>query len=181
MQSMRRCGPCSRCMGNRACESRCVYVCHARRTMYEWAARARDRARAPFTPSFPVDTCTCVYCMVKRGPTFPRAVLSPRSGRAVFSPWILLVFWSSSNALSLPSYSPTSELYPLCYPAVVLALTLCLSFFLYFSLSLSLVLSIYLSIVCLLSSLCFSIADPLPFRCYLPAWIAVIYGLCRWI
>lgn len=62
--------PLFRCLRDRACESRCAYVCHGWRTTYECAARARDRARA----RFPADTCTCVYCMVKRGPTFPRTV-----------------------------------------------------------------------------------------------------------
>ena len=151
---MRRCGPCfAVCVTVhvKAVVSTCAYGWP---TMYEWAARARDRARAPFTPSFPVDTCTCVYCMVKRGPTFPRTTsccATPRSPHDPAAPFSPRGFFSSSKAAptlfpcllipQLRSSTPLCSILCRCacpyLVSVFLSLFLSLSFFLSFSRSIS--------------------------------------------
>lgn len=177
MQSMRWCDRIPVCV---IVHAKARGLCIPRRErMYEWAARTRDRA--PFTP---VSMWPCVCVCIVRWNVVLRFLalapcrcysLSPRSGRR-FLPWILFAFWTSSTLfpfLLIPQLQTRLQSYPSCYlPLSCVGCLSHVSVFLSLSLSFSLLLS---------PSLCFSIANPLPFHSYLPASIAVIYGLYWWI
>lgn len=87
------------CLRGRTCESQHLRVFRSKDV---WVT-----ARAPYH----VCVCTCVYCTVKRGPTFPRAATTattPGSCRR-FLPWILFVFRTSSTLFPstlFPNFRP---------------------------------------------------------------------------
>lgn len=78
-----------------------------------WVSGAYTRSRTLYT-SFYVAACMCLYCTVKRGPTFPRTrtvpLLQPLPTiRPPFSPVNSFRLPNQLHALSFPPYSPTSD------------------------------------------------------------------------